>query len=108
MTARAAIVRPPTPSISGRAAIIAIVPRAPIRKGIARKATVRMVIVPRAIVRKAAVTAPARMPNAPTRRVRKVTGRRSAARAAMAAATAMAVVAASAAAVAAALPEGSA
>ena len=37
-----------------------------------------MVIVPRAIVRKAAVTAPARMPNAPTRRVRKVTGRRSA------------------------------
>jgi hypothetical protein len=67
-------------------------------------------IAPRAIVRKAAVTAPARMPNARTRRVRRVTGRRSADRAAMAAATAMAVVAASAAAVvvAAALPEGSA
>ena len=72
------------------------------------KAPILKAIVRRAIVRKAAVTAPARMPNARTRRVRKVTGRRSADRAAMAAATAMAVVAASAAAaaVAAALPKG--
>jgi hypothetical protein len=69
-----------------------------------------MVIVPRAIVRKAAVTAPARMPNARTRPVLRVTGRRSADRAAMAAATAMAVVGGLAAVVvvAAALPEGNA
>jgi len=66
------------------------------------------VIVPRATVRKATVIAPARMPNARTRPVRRATGRRSADRAAMAAAMAMAVVAASAVAVAAALPEGNA